>query len=217
MIDLEPNEIVLRDTLREKLAQSDLKYAEAGGFEQSRNLLFEAAAAAHKLHLALKQRGKEPKHHDYMLKNRGVPPDNPEFYKQVHAMQDLLSFLENPNANNDPVDQTLGAEFEFIVYSRRRNDNDTYRITRTEDGWDVRHIVIGGPCDSGGHPFLFQNFDQDFISYPSRLDWRLTWLWEQAKEQGLSFNEVQQGLQELADWVSETERSAPTEGVWEGY
>lgn len=217
MIDLKPDEVALRDTIQQKLQQSDQKYAQAAGFEESRNLLFEAGRAAHKLHMTLKGRGKEPKHHAYMIRNRGLQPDDPEFYMQVHAIQDLLSFLTNPHANDDPQDQTIGAEFEFIVYSRRRKCDDTYRITRTEDGWDVRHIAIGGPCDTGGHPFLFQNFDQDFISYPSRLDWRLTWLWEQARDTGLSYNDVQQGLQELADWVSATEKGAPTEGVWEGY
>jgi hypothetical protein len=217
MIELQPEEVVLRDTIQQKLHQSDQRYAQAVGFEESRNLLLEAGAAAHRLHMLLKGRGQEPKHHAYMIRNRGLQPHDPEFYMQVHAIQDLLAFLINPSANDDPVDDTIGAEFEFIVYSRRWSRDDTYRITRTEDGWDVRHMAIGGPCDAGGHPFLYQNFDQDFISYPSKLDLRLEWLWEQAKAQGLGYNDVQHALQLLADWVSETEKAAPTDGVWEGY
>lgn len=217
MIELQPEEVALRETVEQKLQQSDHKYAQAGGFEESRKLLLEAGRAAHELHMRLKGRGKEPKHHAYMIRNRGLQPDDPEFYMQVHAIQDLLAFLMNPNANDDPVDETLGKEFEFVVYSRRWGHNDTYRMIRTEDGWDVRHMSIGGPCDAGGHPFLFEIFDQDFIAYPSKLDWRLEWLWEQAKGHGLSYNDVQHALQMLADWVSETEKSAPTEGIWEGY
>lgn len=217
MIELEPNEIALRDIVSHKLQESDKVFARSGPGDESRNLLFEAGRAAHQLHLLLKKRGKEPKHHGYMLRNRGLPADDPEFYMQVHAIQDLLAFLINPSANDDPVDETIGAEFKFIVYSRRWKRDDTYRITRTEDGWDVQHMAIGGPCDAGGHPFLFQNFDQDFIAYPSKLDWRLEWLWEQAKVQGLSYNDVQHALQLLADWVSKTEKAAPTDGVWEGY
>ena len=212
-IELNTDEANLRQLVASKLEQT----MNAGFTDDTRTPLREAGDAAHRLHLLLKKRGLEPIHHRYMIQNRGVQPDHPEFYMQVHAIQDLLSFLANPQANDDPLDQTLGAEFEFIVYSRRWKHDDTYRITRTEDGWYVRHVAIGGPCDTGGHPFLFQNFDQDSISYPSKLDWRLTWLWEQAKENGLSYNDVQQGLQELADWVTATEKSAPTEGVWKGY
>lgn len=212
-IELDKDEDELRQVVLSKLEQA----MNADLAADTRTPLREAGAAAHKLHTALKKRGIEPKHHDYMIRNRGLQPDDPEFYMQVHAIQDLVSFLANPQANDDPVDQTLGAEFEFIVYSRRWGHDDTYQITRTEDGWNVRHIAIGGQCDTGGHPFLFQNFDQDYISYPSKLDSRLAWLWEKAKEDGLSYDNVQQGLQELADWVTATERSAPSKGVWEGY
>jgi hypothetical protein len=152
-----------------------------------------------------------------MVKNRELQPDAPEFYMHFHPLEDLLKFLEDEHANDDPVDQTIGCEFSFGVYSRRWGRDDTYRLTRTADGWAIRHMAIGGPCDRGGDPFLFQNFRQDAIQYPEGLDGWMEWLWNQASERGLTAAQVQEGLQQIADWVSNTERNAPSGGIWEGY
>jgi len=172
---------------------------------------------AHELHILLRNKGIEPVHHKYMIENRGMEPENPEFYKHIHPVEDLLSFLDNTHANDDPEDGTIGAEFTFTVYSKRWGHNDTYHIIRLSNGWEVKYLSIGGPCDKGGKPFLFKNFRQDSIQYPSGLAGRMEWLWEQAASRGMTQEEVQKALQELADWVSETERSSPSTGIWEGY
>jgi hypothetical protein len=185
--------------------------------EPVRNEIFEAGKLSHELHMKLKKRKLEPKHHGYMVKNRDMKASDPDFYMHFHPIEDLLKFLEDSNANDDPVDQTIGADFEFRVFSRRWNHDDVYRMKRTKTGWHVDHLAIGGQCDAGGRPFLFQNFDQDSISYPSGLEFRMEWLWQQAAEKGLSKQEVQHALQQLADWVSETERAAPFNGIWKGF
>lgn len=177
----------------------------------------EAGERAHALHMALKLRGHEPKHHRYMVENRGMPSDNPHFYMHFHPLEDLLKFLHDPHANDDPEDQTIGEEFTFAVYSKRWGREDTYRITRTELGWDVRHLMIGGPCDKGGRPFLFDNFRQDAIQYPSDLSGWLEWLWNKAADEGLPSDIVQSSLQELAEWVTTVEAHRPTGQVWQGY
>ena len=179
-------------------------------------LTLEASVSAHQLHLLLKERGLAPKHHAYMIENRKVQPENPQFYQHFHPIQDLLKFLENEHANDDPSDQTMGDKFEFRVYSRRWERYDTYYLTRTEEGWDLQFLAINGPCDSAGHPFLYKNFEQDSIEYPAGLEHWLFSLWNRAKTEGLSHDEVQQGLRELSDWVSSTERNAPTEGIFQG-
>ena len=217
MIQLQPPEEELRTTVANKLEESNRAFAEHGLAGDTSSPLHEAGRAAHELHKLLKERGLEPRHHGYMIRNRGVSPDHQDFYMQVHAIQDLLAFLLNPDANKDPEDQTLGTDFEFRVYSKRWGHDDSYRVSRTEDGWNVHHLSIGGPCDTGGHPFLFDCFNQDSISYPSGLDTRLEWLWEEARDKGLSKENVQQALQDLADWVSDTERCAPSSGIWEGF
>ena len=216
-ITLTPAENLLRTKIVELMEKIRQASSEAASRKNVYNWIYEAGDLAHQLHISLKNHGQEPKHHDYMIKNRGVQPDNKDFYIHLHPIEDLLKIIGNPHANDDPVDQTVGSEFIFSVFSRRQGHPDAYRLTRTIDGWDVRHIAIGGPCDKGGHPFLFKNFEQDSIQYPSDLAGWLTWLWDQAASQGLPPEKVQEALQQLADWVSLTEQNAPKLDVLQGY
>jgi hypothetical protein len=158
----------------------------------------------------------KPKHHKYMIENRGIDPDDPEFYNHVHPIEDLLKFIKDPHANDDPEDQTIGHEFTFDVFSRRWGHNDRYRIKRINKGWDVYHIAIGGPCNKEGRPFLYENLDHDSINYPEELPGYMEWLWEQAKELGIPHDQLQESLNQLAEWVNLCEKNSP-KGVWEGY
>ncbi len=172
---------------------------------------------AHQLHLKLKESGNEPKHHKYMYQNRSVSPDTAEFYEHIHPVEDLLKFIDDPSANDDPIDQTIGAEFEFPVYSKRWGHEDNYKIKRTKDGWEVNYSAIGGNSDKTGYPYLFKNLEQDGIEYPNSLGKKMEWLWEEAKENGLSKDAVQKALSELAEWISEVEKKSPRQGVWQGF
>jgi hypothetical protein len=158
----------------------------------------------------------KPKHHKYMLVNRGVSPDDPEFYNHIHPIQDLLAFMKDPHANDDPEDQTIDHEFSFRVYSRRWGHDDKYEVKRTSEGWEIRYFVIGGLCNKKGQPFLFENLDHDGINYPEELPGYMQWLWDQAKEQGLSHEQVQEALDQLSNWVSLCEKNTPKD-VWEGF
>lgn len=102
-----------------------------------------------------------------------------------------------------PPDQTIGAEFTFIVYNPLRGHDDKYRVRRTADGWDVIHLhpSLGGPCDKRGEPYLFKNFRQDSTRYPQDVGQRMESLWERARSQGLNPEEVQAGLNEIAQAV----------------
>lgn len=70
--------------------------------------------AAHELHISLVPK---PKHHKYMIENREMSPDHPEFYYHIHPTEDLLKYLYDINANNDPIDLTINDEFNFDVYT----------------------------------------------------------------------------------------------------
>ncbi len=176
----------------------------------------EMGEQAHELHMSLKSRGIEPKHHAYMIENRKLEPDHEEFYMHVHPVEDLLAFINDPHANDDPVDQTMGQKFTFTVYSRRWGHDDTYTLLRTDTGWDVE-FTHSGPCDKGGRPFLYSNFNNDMVEYPAGLKGRLEWLWDRASDEGLSHEAVQLALVELANWVKATTERAPRGSVWEGY
>lgn len=216
-IQLKPDEQVLRSKIDELVQKCRQEFASSRVSDDVWDWINEAGKKAHELHMALKQRGHEPRHHDYMIRNRELQPADPKFYMHFHPIEDLLKFLDDEHANDDPTDQTIDARFKFRVFSKRWGHDDTYNVQRTKDGWHVTHIAIGGPCDKGGRPFLFENFRQDSIHYPEGLDAWMEWLWDQAAARGLAVDEVQAGLQQLADWVSNTAKNAPSGGVWEGY
>lgn len=216
-LELTPKEQEMRTYIEKRVSKASDAFAKGDLGDDLDRWILEAGQKAHELHIALKKRGLEPKHHAYMVDNRGMPADHRNFYLHFHPLEDLLKFLEDPHANDDPVDQTIGDQFTFAVYSRRWGHSDHYRLTRTETGWQVGFKMIGGPCDKGGRPFLFENFRQDNIQHPSDLPGWLEWLWEQAKDQGLSHEQVQAALQQLADWVSTVEKSSPDGGVWTGH
>lgn len=159
----------------------------------------------------------KPKHHKYMIKNRGYNPDDPEFYNHIHPIEDLLAFMDDPHANDDPEDVTMDHEFTLTVYSRRWGHDDSYKLKRTKTGWELSHISISaGKCDKSGIPYLFENLNHDSINYPEGLPGYMAWLWEQAAEQGLTHEKVQESLNELGDWISSCEKSSP-KGIWEAY
>ena len=215
-INLDEHQKKLRDEIKEEL--SDIrKEMEEYRLNDYKKKIKELGKKAHELHIQLKNAGNEPKHHKYMYENRGVSPDTPEFYEHIHPIEDLLKFIDNPNANDDPIDQTIEEEFNFPVYSRRWGHNDKYKIKRTKNGWEVNYLGIGGNGDKSGYPYLFKNLKHDGIEYPSSLGLRMEWLWKRAKEDGLSKKEVQEEFNNLAKWIKEIEKKQPQQGVWQGF
>jgi len=158
----------------------------------------------------------KPTHHKYMIQNRRVSPDEREFYNHIHPVEDLLRFIKDPHANDDPEDQTINHEFEIKIYSRRWEHDDIYHIKRIEDGWEVLHLTLSGVCDKSGRPYIFENLRQDSINYPEALPGYLEWLWEKSAETGLTHEQVQLSLNELGNWISACEKTSPT-GIWETY
>lgn len=216
-IELTPGECELKNKIEEKMVKIKDSLAQYRIDDTIPELIEEMGNYAHELHESLEKRGITPKHHKYMAKNRGVPPEDKSFYYHVHPVEDLLAYIEDEHANDEPEDQTIGEEFDFRVYSNSWGHEDNYRIKRTRDGWDVNFCCIGGPCDKGGSPFLYENLNHDSIQYPKDFSGWLEWLWDQAASKSLSKDEVQTALQELADWVSCTEKNAPSSDVWKGY
>ena len=170
-----------------------------------------------KLHASLKDHGQEPTHHGYMIENRGVQPDDPQFYFHPHPIEDLIKFTHDPHANDDPEDQTVGHTFELRVFTRRWNHYDVYRIERTSTGWYLKTDLYGGLCDKTCAPMLYKALRHDSVSYPSDMGEWFAWLWQQAKAKGLGHDEVQQGVNDIAAWIRVTEQQTPTSsGIWEG-
>ncbi|PFY72469.1 hypothetical protein [Bacillus wiedmannii] len=166
----------------------------------------EMAEAAHKLHMQLDPK---PKHHRYMIENRGVSPENPDFYYHIHPVEDLLSYLDDITANDDPVDQTLGNTFFMNIYSRRWGHEDRYELIRNEKGWYVKHISYDEQGGKDAEPALCYILRHDSVSYPRDLSYFMENIWFRAKEEGLSHEKVQDMLNKVASWISLTERNRP--------
>src|SRR4051794_10431288 len=101
------NDLTLTDqerNWRDELVKLRASFNPAGDFEQRIKSLEEMRDVARQLHRSLKEHGHEPKHHRYMIENRGCQPDDPEFYLHLHPIEDLIKFSYNPHANDDPVD-----------------------------------------------------------------------------------------------------------------
>ena len=105
-------------------------------------------------------------------------------------------------------------EYQFSVYSRRWGHEDTYRIKKLDDGWHIGFKAHTGNCNREGSPILEANFRQDSINYPANIGFYMEWIWGDLHEKRIDDTEVQLRLQQLADWVSDIERSTPDTLTW---
>lgn len=64
-------------------------------YEDQEKMFAEMGAAAHSLHMSLKEQGIEPVHHRYMIKNRGMESTDKKFYEHIHPAEDLLDFIKD--------------------------------------------------------------------------------------------------------------------------
>lgn len=171
-------------------------------------LINEMGDLAHKLHMQLEPK---PKHHKYMIKNSGMEPENPDFYYHVHPVEDLLKYLEDSTANDDPEDVTLGEKFSMDIYTRRWGHHDSYSIIRNEEGWELSHLVHSGQGGKNAEPILSYILRHDNVSYPQNLPSIMEDIWVRAEEEGLTKEQVQDMLGRVAEWINIVEKNYPSE------
>lgn len=211
-LQLTQEEMKWRDELEDRVS----RFPQRADYDIRRRELTELRDLALKVHDSLKTRGFEPRHHGYMIENRGCGPDDPEFYLHIHPIQDLIKFTRDPCANDDPEDTTIGDEFELRVFTRRWGHVDTYLLKRTATGWLLLGDLAEGPCDKGGQPHVLETLRHDSVRYPRDVGDLFEWIWDQAKNKGLAHDAVQNALNDVADWIKQTEKSVPRGQFWEG-
>lgn len=208
----------LRDKLKElnEKAWDIVNNRDYSSQQEINEVFYEMAKTAHNLHMSLKESGHEPKHHRYMIENRGVPVEDVEFYNHVHPVDDLLKFLDDVNANDDPEDTTIGKEFNLKIYTRRWGHYDTYKVIRTEEGWNFKGLMTAntGECDKSCSPHLCNSLDHDCVCYPKQIGEFMEYLWNQAAE-GLTEDEVRESIDMVGEWISSCEMNTPR-GIFEG-
>lgn len=217
-INLSPEQKTLKEKLMKLNKEAwDIISNHGNASQEEVNRVFhEMAQTAHDLHMSLKESGNEPKHHRYMIENRGVPMEDVEFYNHVHPVDDLLKFLDNVNANDDPEDTTIGAEFELKIYTRRWGHYDYYTIIRRNDGWEFKEQLISnsGLGDKKCEPYLNNALEHDCVCYPKQIGDFMEYLWDQAAE-GLTYEEVKEHIEMIGEWISSCEMNTPR-GIFEG-
>lgn len=161
---------------------------------------------SHELHVQLNPK---PKHHRYMIQNRGMEADNPSFYYHIHPVEDLLKYLDDSHANDDPEDITLGEKFELNVYTRRWQHYDLYEITRNEKGWYLSHLSYEGQGGKNAEPILSFILNHDGVSYPRNLSNIMEDIWMRSEEEGLTKQEVQEMLKKVSYWIEIVEKNYP--------
>jgi len=205
-VELTEEQQQLRKVIEENLAI--VKETNNGRVNESHDEVFRNMAdAAHQLHMSLNP---YPTHRSYMVQNSGMEPENPEFYAHVHTVEDLLSYLNDNSANDDPTDQTLDTAFYMNLFSRRWGHEDRYELIRNAEGWNVSHLTYNGQSGKDALEVLVPSLVHDSIAYPYDLGNVMIDIWNQAEEYGLSNEEVQNMLNEVAQWINASETNYPS-------
>lgn len=103
---------------------------------------------------------------------------------------------------------------KFSYWTNRWSGQTVVHLTHTPSGWHLSASAHTGDCDKSGSPFVYSNFDQDQVCFPSRFSCWLEHAWEQIQDGEWSEEEAQERLQELAGWVTACEQSEPK---WPGW
>ena len=208
-VDLNPEQIKIRNRIK-ALYNEAMEYFEGRPLDipsiRMEEITNEMGGLSHKLHMQLEPK---PKHHRYIIENRGMQPEDPNFYYHVHTVEDLLKYLDDPSANDDPEDITLNEKFEFKVYTRRWGHYDLYNIIRNKDGWDISHLSHKGQGGKNAEPILSYILRHDSVSFPRNLPDIMEDIWIRAEEEGLTKEQVQEMLNQVAEWISIVERNYP--------
>ena len=207
VVELDEQQQQLRRVIEENLRIA--RNFQSQSSEITQQAFQQMKTAAHELHMQLEPK---PTHHRYMIENRGMQSDHPEFYNHIHPVEDLLTYLDDTSANDDPIDHTLGDVFEFRLYSNRYGHYDNYQLTRTIDGWHTSVLSYNGEDRLEEEMnVLYSAMRHDSISFPRNVDSYMTSIWTTARDQGLEHDQVQELLNRVAHWISETEINAPTD------
>jgi hypothetical protein len=155
--------------------------------------------------------GRLPILNKYLMINSGRIPEEDviNFYDHFHMLQAMLNDIRGEGEKmTTKGDETLDLEMTFSLYTRRWGHDDIYHMKRTVDGWSLEYSAIGSSCEKDGTGALFHSLEHDSVFYPKDgIKFAMAELWEQADEGALTPKELQDKLQQIADWISVVERA----------
>lgn len=105
-------------------------------------------------------------------------------------------------------DDTLEKNLNFSIWTRRWGHFDTYILQRTDDGWRCSFLSINGKCEKDGEGAFIENLKHDCVFFPEEgVRYAMSKLWEDANESKIGLDQLQQRLQDIADWISDVEKN----------
>ena len=146
-----------------------------------------------------------------MMKNRGCLPEDDidKYYSHYHAIEDLYKEIigEGINFKIMSGNSTLEKEIDFKIYTSRWNGYDLYKISRSIYGWEIIFMNTKEETLKNGIGGLFESLDHDNIFFPKEgVSYALEITWELAEEGKISLIELEERLQDIAEWISDVER-----------
>jgi hypothetical protein len=192
---------------------------------KAQNLIEEAKDIAAKLHWLYL-----PIYPEQSMINSDLIPEEDvhEYYSHFHMIEDLYRVIFEDaeiDWNNIEGDINLNTSMKMKLYSVRWGHDDIYSVMRTVDGWTFKHLSYNLSCDIDGtiknkeRSGFYKILDHDSIQYPyDGVKYALESLWKEADKESMTVQDLQKKLQEVADWISEVEKTIKLhQPTWVGY
>lgn len=181
--------------------------------EYPSQLEVKAANLALKLYQSLISRGIEVEFPSELVKNRSVErksgPNELSFYEHFHSIQVLVQYIKWKEVHSEIGDVSLGHEFQIAVFSWKSDRNYQAKLVRNDNGWGYQFMRDSGETDKRCSGFLKSIREIESIVYPHNIEWCFETLWEDAAKGKLDIGECQLRLNDLAKWISDTNKASP--------
>ena len=105
-------------------------------------------------------------------------------------------------------------QLTLSYWTRRRESTTTIHLDHRKKGWFFHANAHSGLTDQKGTPHFFGNLNQENAWFPNGVDDYLEHLWSVIEEGKADAETAQRMLNEIGDWISATQRSAP---IWKGW
>jgi len=103
----------------------------------------------------------------------------------------------------------MSKTYEMSVYTRRWGHPDVYHIQKNPEGWNVTHMMVGGPGDKTGFPGLKRCMEQDSVNYPAGITDYFEKIWDLLESKEIDEAKAQEYFNQLGNWISICEKNTP--------
>ncbi|MCX6645855.1 MAG: hypothetical protein NTY09_05820 [bacterium] len=125
----------------------------------------------------------------------------------------MLDKLFNNKESDNPL---VGQKFYFKVPAHTKEAEDwKVEMELRTNGWYVTFGRIDGNCGKSGIPYLFRILEHSWIEVPYKLHSFIEHLWTLAINQKIDKDEIQNGFDNLSEWLKKVNREKPQGKVWE--